>query len=103
MIIILTVLALIVVKALAEARGASSPSLHGATLRCLWAAPMRFLRPGRVRRSLRYWYRAAGGVCYFGGVIAHDPYWGPTLTFKDTTITFALIGYAFVLRCCRYG
>lgn len=33
---------------------------------------------------------------YFGGVIAHDPYWGPALTFKDTTITFALIGYAFV-------
>lgn len=25
---------------------------------------------------------------YFGGVIAHDPYWGPALTFKDTTITF---------------
>lgn len=33
---------------------------------------------------------------YFGGVIAHDPYWGPALTFKDTTITFALIGYAFI-------
>ncbi|WP_277754489.1 carbon starvation CstA family protein, partial [Rosenbergiella collisarenosi] len=31
-----------------------------------------------------------------GGVIAHDPYWGPALTFKDTTITWALIGYAFV-------
>ncbi len=29
-------------------------------------------------------------------MIAHDPYWGPALTFKDTTITFALIGYAFV-------
>ncbi|MDW6156937.1 carbon starvation CstA family protein, partial [Klebsiella pneumoniae] len=33
---------------------------------------------------------------WFGGVVAHDPYWGPALTFKDTTITFTLIGYAFV-------
>lgn len=33
---------------------------------------------------------------WFGGVIAHDPYWGPALTFKDTTITFTLIGYAFI-------
>ncbi|XNM55540.1 carbon starvation CstA family protein [Escherichia coli] len=29
-------------------------------------------------------------------MIAHEPYWGPALTFKDTTITFALIGYAFI-------
>ncbi|SUX75856.1 carbon starvation protein [Citrobacter freundii] len=29
-------------------------------------------------------------------MIAHDPYWGPALTFKDTTITFTLIGYAFI-------
>ncbi|KWU90282.1 hypothetical protein AGE06_23950 [Salmonella enterica subsp. enterica serovar Kentucky] len=33
---------------------------------------------------------------YFGFVIAYDPYWGPALTFKDTSITFGLIGYAFV-------
>lgn len=29
-------------------------------------------------------------------MIAHDPYWGPALTFKATTITFVLIGYAFI-------
>ncbi|MFS1539138.1 MAG: hypothetical protein ACL7BU_16195 [Candidatus Phlomobacter fragariae] len=29
-------------------------------------------------------------------LIAHDPYWGPTLTFKDTVIAYVLIGYAFV-------
>lgn len=33
---------------------------------------------------------------WFGGVIAHDPYWGPALTFKDTTITYVLVGYAFI-------
>jgi len=33
---------------------------------------------------------------WFGGVIAHDPYWRPALTFKDTTITYVLIGYAFI-------
>ncbi len=35
-------------------------------------------------------------VWWCGGVIAHDPYWGPALTFKDTTITYVLIGYAFI-------
>ena len=37
-------------------------------------------------------------IYFGGGIIAHDPYWGPVLTFKDTTITFTLIGYAVYLR-----
>ncbi|UMX63996.1 hypothetical protein MJ588_04080 [Klebsiella pneumoniae] len=58
---------------------------------------MRFLRPCRVGEVLS----VIGIVLlvasiWFGGVIAHDPYWGPALTFKDTTITFNLIGYTFI-------
>ncbi len=57
---------------------------------------MRFLRPGRVGEVSVIGIVAAGGLHLLRGVIAHDPYWGPALTFKDTTITFALIGYAFI-------
>lgn len=57
---------------------------------------MRFIRPGRVGEVSVIGIVLLVASIYFGGVIAHDPYWGPALTFKDTTITFALIGYAFV-------
>ena len=59
---------------------------------------MRFIRPGRVGEVSVIGIVLLVASIYFGGVIAHDPYWGPALTFKDTTITFALIGYAFVSR-----
>lgn len=57
---------------------------------------MRFLRHGRVGEVSVIGIVLLVASIYFGGVIAHDPYWGPALTFKDTTITFALIGYAFI-------
>jgi carbon starvation protein CstA len=57
---------------------------------------MRFLRPGRVGEVSVIGIVLLVASIYFGGVIAHDPYWGPALTFKDTTITFALVGYAFI-------
>ena len=57
---------------------------------------MRFIRPGRVGEVSVIGIVLLVASIYFGGVIAHDPYWGPALTFKDTTITFTLIGYAFI-------
>ena len=57
---------------------------------------MRFLRPGRVGEVSVIGIVLLVASIWFGGVIAHDPYWGPALTFKDTTITFTLIGYAFI-------
>ena len=49
---------------------------------------MRFIRPGRVGEVSVIGIVLLVASIYFGGVIAHDPYWGPALTFKDTTITF---------------
>jgi carbon starvation protein CstA len=57
---------------------------------------MRFLRPGRVGEVSVIGIVLLVASIWFGGIIAHDPYWGPALTFKDTTITFTLIGYAFI-------
>ncbi len=96
MIIILAVLALIVVKALAESPWACLLVRSTVPIALFMGIYMRFLRPGRVGEVSVIGIVLLVASIWFGGVIAHDPYWGPALTFKDTTITFTLIGYAFI-------
>ncbi|AXF78405.1 carbon starvation protein A [Erwinia tracheiphila] len=96
MIIILAVLALIVVKALAESPWGVFTVCSTVPVALFMGIYMRFIRPGRVGEVSAIGIVLLVVSIWFGGVIAHDPYWGPALTFKDTTITFTLIGYAFV-------
>lgn len=103
MIIILAVLALIVVKALAESPWGVFTVCSTVPIALFMGIYMRFIRPGRVGEVSVIGIVLLVASIYFGGVIAHDPYWGPALTFKDTTITFALIGYAFVSALLRCG
>ncbi|CAI0773132.1 carbon starvation CstA family protein [Serratia entomophila] len=96
MIIILAVLALIVVKALAESPWGVFTVCSTVPIALFMGIYMRYLRPGRVGEVSVIGIVLLVASIWFGGVIAHDPFWGPALTFKDTTITFTLIGYAFV-------
>lgn len=96
MIIILAVLALIVVKALAESPWGVFTVCSTVPIALFMGVYMRFIRPGRVGEVSVIGIVLLVASIWFGGVIAHDPFWGPALTFKDTTITFTLIGYAFV-------
>ncbi|HEJ1088792.1 TPA: carbon starvation protein A [Serratia marcescens] len=96
MIIILAVLALIVVKALAESPWGVFTVCSTVPIALFMGIYMRYLRPGRVGEVSVIGIVLLVAAIWFGGVVAHDPYWGPALTFKDTTITFTLIGYAFV-------
>lgn len=96
MIIILAVLALIVVKALAESPWGVFTVCSTVPIALFMGVYMRFLRPGKVGEVSVIGIVLLVASIWFGGVIAHDPYWGPALTFKDTTITYTLIGYAFV-------
>ncbi len=96
MIIILAVLALIVVKALAESPWGVFTVVSTVPIALFMGIYMRYLRPGRVGEVSVIGIVLLVASIWFGGVIAHDPYWGPALTFKDTTITYALVGYAFV-------
>ncbi|HAE77532.1 carbon starvation protein A [Morganella morganii] len=96
MIIILAVLALIVVKALAESPWGVFTVVSTVPIALFMGIYMRYLRPGRVGEVSVIGIVLLVAAIWFGGVIAADPYWGPALTFKDTTITYALIGYAFV-------
>lgn len=96
MIIILAVLALIVVKALAESPWGVFTVCSTLPIALFMGIYMRFIRPGRVGEIALIGVLLLIASIWFGGVIAQDAYWGPALTFKDTTITFTLIGYAFV-------
>ncbi|MFJ5447576.1 carbon starvation CstA family protein [Pectobacterium carotovorum] len=96
MIIILAVLALIVVKALAESPWGVFTVCSTVPIALFMGVYMRFIRPGKVGEISVIGIVLLVLAIWFGGVVAHDPYWGPALTFKDTTITYTLIGYAFV-------
>ncbi|MDC9622936.1 carbon starvation CstA family protein [Xenorhabdus sp. XENO-7] len=96
MIIILAVLALIVVKALAESPWGVFTVCSTVPIALFMGLYMRYIRPGRVGEVSVIGVVMLVAVIWFGGVVAADPYWGPALTFKDTTITYTLIGYAFV-------
>ncbi|HGJ5860392.1 MAG TPA: carbon starvation CstA family protein [Arsenophonus nasoniae] len=96
MIIILAVLALIVVKALAESPWGVFTVCSTVPIALFMGIYMRYIRPGCVAEVSIIGVILLIAAIWFGGVIAHDPYWGPALTFKDTTITYVLIGYAFV-------
>lgn len=96
MIIILAVLALIVVKALAESPWGVFTVCSTVPIALFMGIWMRFIRPGRVGEISLIGVLLLIASIWFGGVVAADPYWGPALTFKDTTITFTLIGYAFI-------
>ncbi|WGO83037.1 carbon starvation CstA family protein [Arsenophonus apicola] len=96
MIIILAVLALIVVKALAESPWGVFTVCSTVPIALFMGIYMRYIRPGCVAEVSIIGVILLIAAIWFGGVIAHDPYWGPALTFKDTTITYVLIGYSLV-------
>ncbi|CAM3906679.1 carbon starvation CstA family protein [Xenorhabdus thuongxuanensis] len=96
MIIILAVLALIVVKALAESPWGVFTVCSTVPIALFMGIYMRYIRPGCVGEVSVIGILLLIAAIWFGGVVAADPYWGPALTFKDTTITYALIGYAFI-------
>ncbi|OTA21962.1 carbon starvation protein [Xenorhabdus beddingii] len=96
MIIILAVLALIVVKALAESPWGVFTVCSTVPIALFMGIYMRYIRPGRVGEISVMGILMLVAAIWFGGVVAADPYWGPALTFKDTTITYALVGYAFI-------
>ncbi|WP_392565926.1 carbon starvation CstA family protein [Utexia brackfieldae] len=96
MLIILAVLALIVVKALAESPWGVFTVCSTVPIALFMGVYMRYLRPGRVAEVSVIGIVLLVLAIWFGGVIAHDAYWGPALTFQATTITYVLIGYSII-------
>ncbi|PHX38789.1 carbon starvation protein A [Pseudomonas sp. NZIPFR-PS2] len=96
MIIILAVLALIVVKALAESPWGIFTVMATIPIAMFMGIYMRYIRPGRIGEISIVGVLLLLGSIWLGGQIAADPVWAKAFTFTGIQITWMLIGYGFV-------
>jgi len=96
MIIILAVLALIVVKALAESPWGIFTVMATIPIAMFMGIYMRYIRPGRIGEISVIGVLLLLGSIWLGGQIAADPVWAKAFTFSGIQITWMLIGYGFV-------
>ncbi|KKA04024.1 carbon starvation protein A, partial [Pseudomonas ogarae] len=96
MIIILAVLALIVVKALAESPWGIFTVMATIPIAMFMGIYMRYIRPGRIGEISIIGVLLLLGSIWLGGQIAADPVWAKAFTFTGIQITWMLIGYGFV-------
>ena len=96
MIIILAVLALIVVKALAESPWGMFTVMATIPIAMFMGIYMRYIRPGHIGEISVIGVVLLLASIWLGGQIAADPTWGPAFTFTGVQITWMLVGYGFV-------
>jgi carbon starvation protein CstA len=96
MIIILAVLAMIVVKALAESPWGMFTVIATMPIAIFMGIYMRYIRPGKIGEISVVGIILLLLAIWFGGKVGAHPTWGPAFTFTGTQITWMLIGYGFV-------
>ena len=96
MIIILAVLAMIVVKALAESPWGMFTVMATLPIAMFMGVYMRYIRPGRIGEISVIGVVLLLLSIWLGGKVGAHPTWGPAFTFTGTQITWMLIGYGFV-------
>lgn len=96
MIIILSALALVVVKALANSPWGLFTIAATIPIALLMGVYMRFLRPGKIAEVSIIGFVLMMAAIVYGGDIAQHPYWGPFFTLKGTSLTWVLVIYGFV-------
>jgi len=96
MIIILAVLAMIVVKALAESPWGMFTVIATIPIAVFMGLYMRYIRPGKIGEISVIGLVLLMLAIWYGGRVAAHPEWGPAFTFTGVQITWMLIGYGFV-------
>ncbi|CRY53812.1 MULTISPECIES: carbon starvation CstA family protein [Yersinia] len=96
MIIILSALALVVVKALADSPWGLFSIAATIPIALFMGVYMRFIRPGKIAEVSIIGFVLMMTAIIYGGNIAADPYWGPFFTLHGTTLTWVLIIYGFI-------
>lgn len=96
MIIILAVLAMIVVKALAESPWGMFTVIATVPIAIFMGLYMRYFRPGKIGEVSVIGLVLLVAAIWFGGHVAAHPTWGPFFTFTGVQITWMLIGYGFI-------
>ncbi len=96
MTILLAVLALIVVKALAESPWGTFTVAATIPIAVFMGIYTRYIRPGRIGEVSIIGFVLLMASIVFGGSVAADPYWGPAFTFTGTQLTWMLLAYGVV-------
>lgn len=96
MIIILSALALVVVKALADSPWGLFTIAATIPIALFMGVYMRFLRPGKIAEISIIGFVLMMLAIIYGGNIAQDPFWGPLFTLHGTTLTWVLVIYGFI-------
>ena len=96
MVILLAVLALVVVKALAESPWGTFTVAMTIPIAVLMGAYLRWWRPARILEVSLIGFVLLIASIWAGGHVAAHPVWGPAFTLEATTLAWSLIGYGFV-------
>ncbi len=96
MIIILAVLALIVVKALAESPWGTFTVAATIPIAIFMGLYTRYIRPGAIGEVSAIGFVLLMLAIVFGQNVAESPTWGPAFTFTGTQLCWMLIGYGFI-------
>jgi carbon starvation protein len=96
MIIILAVLALIVVKALAESPWGTFTVAATIPVALFMGVYLRFIRPGRIGEVSLIGFVLLMLAIFGGQAVSQSPEWAPLFTFDGKALTWMLVGYGFV-------
>jgi len=96
MVIILAVLALIVVRALAESPWGMFTVAATVPLAMLMGAYTRWIRPGRIGEVSILGFIGLMLAIVYGQNVAASPVWGPIFTFTPLQLCWILVGYGAV-------
>lgn len=96
MIIILSALALVVVKALANSPWGLFTIATTIPIALFMGVYMRFIRPGKIAEVSLIGFVLMMAAIIYGGDVAQHPYWGPFFTLKGTSLTWVLVIYGFI-------
>lgn len=96
MIIILAVLALIVVKALAESPWGTFTVAATIPVAVFMGVYLRYIRPGRIGEISVIGFVLLMLAIFGGQAVAQSATWAPMFTFDGKALTWMLIGYGFI-------
>ena len=96
MVILLAVLALVVVKALAQSPWGTFTVAATIPIAVLMGVYGRYLRPGRIGEMSVIGFVALMASIIYGGYVAEDPVLAPMFTFSGVELSWMLIAYGFI-------
>jgi carbon starvation protein len=103
MVIILAVLALIVVRALAESPWGMFTVAATVPIALVMGAYTRWIRPGAIGEVSIIGFVCLMLAIVFGQFVAESAFWGPVFTFTPVQLCWILVGYGRWLPCCQSG